>query len=142
MIKNDAFYKMLNELKRIGKQSAVIKVILHLIIMSNEEIIKDVRESFGRLISRRYEREVKSEIASIVRQINRLQFSEKTKKILASKIAADVGAALASETAYFNLNNPPGKSHGMKVRVEYSDGFYRSIEILREELFKLIDKQE
>jgi len=105
--------------------------------MSNEEIIKEIRQNFERLSSRKNS-EVKSLVNTISRQIGRLHVQDKELSLTLLKISEDLRNMLTSEKDYFDIKN---KTSGTpEVKTEYSESFFESLNVLKEELYKVFTK--
>ena len=101
--------------------------------MTNSEIIKDVKENFKRLNAHK-NNEVKPLLNALQRSIMRLKVSDKKDNLYLLKISADLKSAEESEAQFFTLNNPEIKTP------KYSDSFYESVNVLKEELLLFLTK--
>jgi len=112
----------------------VIKVFLALyILMTNTEIITEIKKNFERVADHK-NINVKSEINSVVRQIGLLKVQDKSANLRLLQIIADLKSAEENETRVFKLSNPEAGT------IEYSDSFFNSVNILKEELFEILNK--
>ena len=101
--------------------------------MSNNEIIADIKENFERFNTHKNE-EVKPVLNTIIRLISRLNVTDKKDNLHLLKISSDLKSAGENEAQFFRLNNPENKL------IQYSESFYKSINILKDELFKILNK--
>ncbi len=101
--------------------------------MENKEIITSIRENME-VLNKRNNKEVKSHINTLVRQIGRLQTEDKELKLQLARIASDLRMTEINEEKFHQLNNPSNP------QILYSEGFYHSLEILKSELLPLLSK--
>jgi hypothetical protein len=101
--------------------------------MRNSELIADILGNFERIEAGKNET-VKPALNAITRLISLLKARDREDNLHLLKISSDLKSAEESESQFFTLNNPRTKD------TEYSDSFYQSIHILKEELFQILDQ--
>jgi hypothetical protein len=118
----------------MGLFYAINKVFLVIFMpMTTLERIKDIETDFEDLNLGK-NKNIKSILNSIIVSISRIKTSDKNLNLALSKICVDIKNLETSEAEFFKLNNSEIKS------VEYSPSFFKSLNILKEELFIILAK--
>ena len=107
--------------------------------MDNNELIKNIKLTFEELTSRADSLAVKETITSVVRSVNRLQTSDTALNLLLRKISADLMKSYTNQVQYSDLKNK-SENPGLKVKPEFDESFFKSLVILKNELFTLLEK--
>ncbi|MGZ4090235.1 MAG: hypothetical protein ACXVNO_05910 [Bacteroidia bacterium] len=102
--------------------------------MGNGQLIKDIKENFTDLLQHNRDVEVKPLINTIVRSLGRIKTDNKALNLSLLKIANDLKSAETSEEQFYRQQNPATKN------IQYSKSFFLSLDILKEELFKILDE--
>lgn len=102
-------------------------------VMENAEIINSIKENLEEL-GKRKNAEVKQLVNGIVRYLTRLKSVDKDIQQELARIASDLRMNEINEEKFHQLNNPTSN------KTQYSEGFYSSLEILKEELLTLLSK--
>lgn len=103
--------------------------------MTNEKLIAEIKENFELLGSRRNS-EVNALLNAVNRNVMRLQTRDKQLSLQLLKIVTDLKNMLVSEADYFKLRHPNNRTN----RIEYSDSFFESLDVIKKELFLLLQK--
>lgn len=103
--------------------------------MENTEIIDSIRENLQEL-DRKKSADVKLLVNTVVRSLGRLKAEDKSIQLQLSKLASDLRMNELNEEKFFRLNN------SSSAKMEYSEGFYSSLNILKQELLVLLTKLE
>ena len=107
--------------------------------MDNTDLIKELRENFALLKPGISADSTGELLRSISREINRLNVEDKSMNLHLKKISADLMSAYTSEVQFQELKNK-SENPGLKVKPEFEESFFKSIAILRAELFALLEK--
>ena len=107
--------------------------------MEEKELLKKLQEDLKAIGPDKNSREIQMLIQSITRSVNRLARPQEKAALILKQLCVDLMQSLSAEQQFNNLHDD--RSLGIRPnKLKISDGFFKSVEILRQEFFSALQK--
>ena len=106
--------------------------------MTNEALVKSIEQNFESFRPGMNTQLIEKSIRNISRDIGRIKTENKDLALRLKKIAIDIVSVYTNQVRYSDLRNK-SENPGLKVKIEFDDGFFESFAILRTEFLGLVE---